>query len=70
MLNRIKRLAGTIVERAVKTFAQTLAALLTAAGTGLLDSAWTTDLSVAGMASLLSVLTTIGGDYAKKGADE
>ena len=47
-------------ERAVKTFAQTAAALLVAAGTGLLDSDWQTTGSVAGMAALLSVLTSVG----------
>lgn len=47
-------------ERAVKTFAQTLGALLLAAGTGLLDSSWTADFSVAGMAALLSVLSSVG----------
>lgn len=46
-------------ERCVKTLAQTLAALLLADGTGLLDTAWTSDLSVAGMAALLSLLTSI-----------
>lgn len=48
-----------VLERAVKTFAQTLAALLLADGTGLLDTAWTSVLSVAGMAAVLSVLTSI-----------
>ena len=47
-------------ERAVKTAAQTAAALLVAAGTGLLDSDWTATASVSGMAALLSVLTSIG----------
>ena len=46
-------------ERAVKTFAQTAAALLVASGTGLLDSDWQTTGSVAGMAALLSVLTSV-----------
>lgn len=47
-----------VLERSAKTFAQTLAALLIADGTGLLDTAWTTDLSTAGMAAVLSVLTS------------
>lgn len=59
-------LAHTAAIRAVKTFAQTLGAMLTAAGTGLLDTDWLTSLSVAGMAALLSILTTIGGDYLPK----
>lgn len=52
------------VERAVKTGAQTLASLLVADGTGLLDSQWVPRLSVAGMAMLVSVLTSIGSDAA------
>lgn len=51
-------------ERAIKTFAQTLAALLVADGTGLLDSAWVARLSVAGMAALVSLLTSVGSDVA------
>jgi hypothetical protein len=47
-------------ERAVKTFAQTLAALLVADGTGLLDSAWGARLSTAGMAAFVALLTSIG----------
>jgi hypothetical protein len=49
-----------ILVRAVKTFAQSLAALLVADGTNLLNTAWSDRLSVAGMAALLSVLTTLG----------
>jgi len=47
-------------ERAVKSFSQALGAMLVAAGTGLLDTAWQDDLSVAGMTALLSVLTSVG----------
>mgnify|MGYP003441206416 CR=1 FL=1 len=47
-------------ERAVKTFAQVLAALLVSNGTGILDTDWTSGLSVAGMAAVISVLTSIG----------
>lgn len=39
-----------------RTFAQSLAALLTADGTGLLDTDWKAKLSVAGMAALLGFL--------------
>lgn len=49
-------------ERAVKTFAQTLAALLTAAGTGILDTDWQTSASVSGMAAVISLLTSIASD--------
>lgn len=48
------------LERAIKTFAQTLGALLVAGGTGLLNTPWKDSVSVAGMATLLSVLTSVG----------
>lgn len=51
----LKALSG----RAVRTFAQVLGALLVAGGTGLLDTDWGKNLSVAGMATLLSVLTSL-----------
>jgi hypothetical protein len=46
-------------ERAVKSFAQSLLAVLGIGGLGLLDVDWLTALSTAGMATLLSVLTSI-----------
>lgn len=46
-------------ERAVKTFAQSLVAAV-AVGTPLLDIEWTTALGLAGAATLLSVLSSIG----------
>lgn len=46
-------------ERAVKTFAQALLALLGADTTGIVHAAWTTALSVAGMAAVLSLLTSL-----------
>ena len=49
-------------ERALRTFAQTLAALLVADATGLLDAAWVPSLSASGMAALVSLLTSIGVD--------
>jgi hypothetical protein len=49
-----------LLERAVATFAQALAAVLIASGTGLLDTGWVTALSVAGMAALLAVLKGLG----------
>lgn len=48
-----------VAERAVKTFAQTAAALLGADGLGLLDVDWTAVGSVAGMAALVSAFTSI-----------
>lgn len=55
-----KEFAQAAFERAVKTLAQALAALLVADGTGILDTDWTAKLSVAGMAAVISVLTSIG----------
>lgn len=54
------------VERAVKTFAQALAALLVADGTGLLETAWGDRASVAAMAAVVSLLTSIGSDVVTK----
>lgn len=52
--------ARALAERALKTFAQTLAATLVAGGADLFSVGWKQALSLAGMASLLSVLTSIG----------
>lgn len=46
-------------ERAIKTAAQVLAALLVGSATGLFDTDWPAALSVAGMATVISVLTSI-----------
>lgn len=46
-------------ERAVKTFAQGLLAAIGTGVTGLLDVAWGSALSFAGLAALLSVLTSL-----------
>lgn len=48
-------------ERAVKTFAQAAVAILVGNGSGLLDADWAGVASVAGMAALISVLTSIAG---------
>lgn len=54
--SRFWQLAG---ERALKTFAQSLVAILSATGVGLLTTPWTTALSTAAMAALLSALTSM-----------
>ena len=54
-------------ERALKTFAQAFAAILVATGTGLLDTDWQNAASVAAMAAVISVLTSIGSDLATTG---
>lgn len=48
------------LERALRTAAQAELALLVADGTGLLDTDWWAGLSAAGMAALLSLLTSLG----------
>lgn len=48
------------VERAVKTFAQTAVGVLTADTIGVFDADWLGVVSVAGMATVISVLTSIG----------
>lgn len=47
------------IERALKTFAQTLIALLGVGGFGIIDAPWLSSLSVAGLAALLSVLSSV-----------
>lgn len=47
------------VERAIKTVAQTIVAVVGVAGTGLLSVDWVQTLSVAAAAGLASVLTSI-----------
>lgn len=48
-----------LAERAVKTFCQALVAVLGAGATDLLSVGWGQALSVAGMAAVLSVLTSV-----------
>ncbi len=56
--------AKAATERAVKTFAQTLAALLVADYSGLIGVDWAHSLSVAGLAALVSILTSVGSGAA------
>ena len=55
------------LERAIRSFAASLASLLTASGTGLLDTDWGDKFSVAAMAALVTVLFAIGGGTFGKG---
>lgn len=50
---------AAVFERAVKTFAQSLVAAIGTDATGLLDVNWQAALSIAGLAAVLSVLTSI-----------
>lgn len=54
-----KRFLLDLVERAGKTFAQALIAVLGAGTVGLFSVNWAGALSAAGMAALLSVLTSV-----------
>ncbi len=49
------------LERAVRSFAASLASLLTASGAGIVDVDWGEKFSVAGMAALVTVLLAVGG---------
>ena len=49
------------LERAIRSFAASLASLLTAGGTGILDTDWGAKFSIAGMAAAVTVLLAIGG---------
>ncbi len=55
----MKNLLKDIAERAVKTFAQSLVAVGLAGATDLLSVDWVNALSVAGLATLVSILTSV-----------
>jgi hypothetical protein len=55
------------LERAIRSFAASLASLLTASGTGILETNWGEKFSVAGMASVVTILFAIGGGTFGKG---
>lgn len=55
----MKQLLKDIAERAVKTFAQSLVAVGLAGTTDLLSVDWVNALSIAGLATLVSILTSI-----------
>jgi hypothetical protein len=56
-------------ERAVKSFAQSLLALLSAQQLGLFDVDWVTTVSTAGMVTLLSVLTSLASSQVGNAQD-
>ena len=49
-----------VCERGIKTLAQSAAAALIAAGTGIIETDWIGILSISLMAAVVSVLTSIG----------
>ncbi len=55
----MRRVWAAIGERAARTFCQSLAAVLVASGTGVLDADWRAALSTAGMAGVLALLTGV-----------
>lgn len=56
------------LERAVKTFAQTLVAVLGLGLTDVISVDWKGALSAAAAGALLSILTSIGSDWVTTGA--
>jgi len=63
-----KAFLKAVLERAVKTFAQSLIAVGTVGATGILDVNWTGALSAAGLATLLSVLSSVASGAATDGS--
>lgn len=59
--------AKAAAERAVKTFAQTLVALLGAGVVNVVHTAWVNDVEIAGGATVLSLLTSIASSTTGNG---
>src|SRR3954463_8945786 len=60
-------LAATL-ERAIRSFAASLASLLTASGAGIIETDWGEKFSVAGLASVVTILFAIVGGPPGRGA--
>ncbi|WP_374455392.1 holin [Nocardioides sp.] len=58
---------GATLERAIRSFAASLASILTADGTGILDTDWGQKFSIAAMAAIVSVLLAVAGGAAGNG---
>jgi hypothetical protein len=54
-----KSFVKDLAERAIKTFAQSAVAVLTAGATGVLDVDWVNVLSVSLLATIVSILTSV-----------
>lgn len=65
-MSQLGAFAQDTLVRAIKTFCQSLAALLVADGTDLLTTNWNDRLSVAGMAALVSMLLTVASSAITK----
>jgi hypothetical protein len=57
----IRAFALATAQRVVRTFAQTLLALLVADQTDIISTPWTHDLAIAAMAAVLALLTCLAG---------
>lgn len=51
------------IQRVIRSFAASLLALLTADGTGILDTDWGSRLSTAGMAAITTLLFCVAGGF-------
>lgn len=56
----MKNFLKDLAERAIKTFAQSMVAVLTAGATGILNVDWENALSVALLATVISIFTSLG----------
>lgn len=56
------------IQRVIRSFAASLVALLTAGGTGLLNTDWDNSLSTAGMAAVVTLLLCVAGETFTNGA--
>lgn len=56
------------IQRAARSFAASLVALLTAGGTGILATDWVNSLSTAGMAAVVTLLLCVTGETFTNGA--
>lgn len=63
-----KAFINAVIERAIKTFAQSLIAVGLTGATGILDVDWTGALSAAGLATVISVLTSVASGAATDGS--
>ena len=50
---------AALAERAIRTFAQSFAAVIVVGATGVIDADWLNALSVSGLTTLLSILTSL-----------
>lgn len=61
MNSSVKAFCLATAQRVARSFAASLVALLVADGTGVINTAWTRDLSTAGMAAVVTLLLCVVG---------